>query len=141
MSDYMPRKCLSAPPRMPEAERIAALEAQLLAVCQREAEMITRYDAQVAALEAEIADLRALAPEPAWTPPAGFFRLGGDARLRQCASDGCFQHVSYRVEFGGIGSEHCQPCAQKIAEQAELDGLRARLALHDAIAEIEEGAE
>lgn len=56
------------------------------------------------------------APAP-WTPPKGFFRLGGDARLRQCASDGCFQHVSYRMEVGGIGSEYCEHCAKNIAAQ------------------------
>ena len=34
-----------------------ALEAQLLAVCQREAEMIARHDARIKALEAENAAL------------------------------------------------------------------------------------
>lgn len=61
--------------------------------------------------------LAAIPAAGAWEPPAGFFLLGGDARLRQCASDGCFQHVSYRMEIGGVGSEYCTPCAKKIAAQ------------------------
>ena len=50
----------------------------------------------------------------AW--PEGFFKLGGDNRLRECASDGCHQHVSIRVERSGVGSDHCEPCARKIAD-------------------------
>lgn len=46
--------------------------------------------------------------------PSGFFRLAGDARLRECATEGCYQHVSFRIERDGIGSEHCEPCAKKI---------------------------
>ena len=49
----------------------------------------------------------------AW--PSGFFVLGGDARLRDCATEGCGQHVSIRIERDGTGSEHCEPCARKIA--------------------------
>ena len=49
----------------------------------------------------------------AW--PSGFFALSGDARLRDCATEGCGQHVSIRVERDGVGSEHCEPCARKIA--------------------------
>lgn len=53
-------------------------------------------------------------PAPvAW--PSGFFAIGGDARLRDCATEGCGQHVSIRVERGGVGSDHCEPCARKIA--------------------------
>jgi hypothetical protein len=48
--------------------------------------------------------------------PQGFFPIGGDNRLRNCASEGCFQHVSIRVERSGVGSDHCEPCARKIAE-------------------------
>ena len=50
----------------------------------------------------------------AW--PGGFFKLGGDNRLRECASDGCHQHVSIRVERSGVGSDYCEPCARKIAD-------------------------
>lgn len=53
-------------------------------------------------------------PETAW--PSGFFELGGDSRLRECASEDCHQHVSIRIERKGIGSEHCEPCARKIAD-------------------------
>lgn len=50
----------------------------------------------------------------AW--PSGFFPLSGDARLRECATEGCGQHVSIRIERDGVGSDHCEPCARKIAE-------------------------
>lgn len=48
--------------------------------------------------------------------PQGFFTLSGDARLRECATDICSQSAGVRVEFGGIGSDYCEPCARKIAE-------------------------
>jgi hypothetical protein len=53
----------------------------------------------------------------------GFFKLGGDARLRECAFDGCFQHVSYRLERDGVGSEYCEPCARKIAAMIAQDAI------------------
>lgn len=46
--------------------------------------------------------------------PEGFFELSGDARLRTCATMGCGQHVSIRMERGGIGSDFCEPCARDI---------------------------
>lgn len=49
----------------------------------------------------------------AW--PDGFFILSGDARLRECATEDCYQHVSIRIERGGVGSDHCEPCARRIA--------------------------
>ena len=52
--------------------------------------------------------------------PDGFFRLGGDARLRECTTDGCFQCVSIRVELGGIGSDYCEPCAAQVAAMIEV---------------------
>ena len=45
------------------ADRIAALETQLLATCQREAESQKRHDDKVAALEAQLADRPALGAE------------------------------------------------------------------------------
>lgn len=63
----------------------------------------------------------ALAPVPQEAPaepvawPSGFFVIGGDARLRDCATEGCGQHVSIRIERDGVGSECCEPCARKIA--------------------------
>jgi hypothetical protein len=53
--------------------------------------------------------------------PQGFFRLGGDARLRECATDGCFQLVSIRMERGGIGSDYCEPCAAQVAAMIEVN--------------------
>lgn len=66
--------------------------------------------------------LAAIQPDPEPQPvavawPDGFFVLpvGGGARLRECATEGCCQHCSIRVEHGGIGSDYCEPCARKIA--------------------------
>jgi hypothetical protein len=70
--------------------------------------------AALAAGRAEAVAAPAAEAEPvAW--PSGFFAIGGDARLRDCATEGCGQHVSIRVERGGVGSDHCEPCARKIA--------------------------
>lgn len=63
--------------------------------------------------------------------PAGFFELRGDARLRECDTDGCYQHCSIRMERGGVGSDYCEPCARKIATPQPSDEaatLRAQLA-------------
>lgn len=61
------------------------------------------------------------APAPAEQEPVawpdGFYPLSGDARLRECTTDGCHQHCSIRMECGGVGSDYCEPCARKIAGQ------------------------
>lgn len=56
MTDYMPRKCLSAPPRMPEAERIAALEAEIARLQEIVAHYMRMFPTGEAALDA-IAEL------------------------------------------------------------------------------------
>lgn len=71
------------------------------------------YDA-ASRLRAALSALSLPVQPVAW--PEGFFKLGGDNRLRECASDGCHQHVSIRVERSGVGSDHCEPCARKIAD-------------------------
>ena len=71
------------------------------------------YDA-ASRLRAALSALSLPVQPVAW--PGGFFKLGGDNRLRECASDGCHQHVSIRVERSGVGSDHCEPCARKIAD-------------------------
>lgn len=50
----------------------------------------------------------------AW--PNGFFPLTGETLHMRCATEGCGQRVSMRLEIHGIGSVYCIPCAKKIAE-------------------------
>lgn len=45
-----------------------------------------------------------------------WFPIGGDARLGQCATEGCGQHPSWRLESDDIGSDYCDPCRRKIEE-------------------------
>lgn len=45
-----------------------------------------------------------------------WFPIGGDARLGRCATEGCGQHPSWRLEVGNIGSDYCDPCRRKIEE-------------------------
>ena len=83
-----------------------------------EAEEGFTADDVVQALHEVVRDTAAPAAEAEPAPvawPSGFFAIGGDARLRDCATEGCGQHVSIRVERGGVGSDHCEPCARKIA--------------------------
>jgi hypothetical protein len=46
--------------------------------------------------------------------PEGFFPIT-PSWDQHCASVGCGQRVSIRLEVGGIGSVYCEPCARKIA--------------------------
>ena len=43
-----------------------------------------------------------------------WFRLRGDARLGHCDSDNCGGQPMWRLEAGGIGSNYCSGCRQKI---------------------------
>lgn len=49
----------------------------------------------------------------AW--PDGFFIMEPRTRLYECATEGCGQRTSIRVERDGVGSNYCEPCARKIA--------------------------
>lgn len=54
-----------------------------------------------------------------------WFALKGDERLGQCVSDGCGGQPTWRMEAGGVGSNYCSGCKEKI----ELDDRK----LFDAI--------
>lgn len=57
-----------------------------------------------------------------------WFRLTGDERLGACASDGCGGQPTWRLEAGGIGSNYCSGCKEKIElHGAYMDGFGARL--------------
>lgn len=43
----------------------------------------------------------------------GLFRLKGDTLGLRCATTGCGQHVSVRLERDGVGSDYCEPCGLK----------------------------
>jgi hypothetical protein len=42
--------------------------------------------------------------------PEGLFKLKGDTLGLRCATTGCGQHVSVRLERDGVGSDYCEPC-------------------------------
>ena len=50
--------------------------------------------------------------------PEGFFKIERSV-MDRCASDGCHQIPSMRLEIDGVGSSYCEPCARKIAALAE----------------------
>jgi hypothetical protein len=45
--------------------------------------------------------------------PEGLFKLKGDTLGLRCATTGCGQHVSVRLERDGVGSDYCEPCGLK----------------------------
>jgi hypothetical protein len=49
-----------------------------------------------------------------------WFELSGDMRLGECASEGCGQQPTYRLETGGIGANYCSACRAKIDRAAAL---------------------
>lgn len=54
-----------------------------------------------------------------------WFELRGDARLGRCATEGCGGQPTWRLEAGGVGSDYCSGCREKII--ATSNGLIARL--------------
>lgn len=52
------------------------------------------------------------ADRAAW--PEGFFKIERSF-ADHCASVGCHQIPSMRLDVGGVGSNYCEPCARKIA--------------------------
>jgi hypothetical protein len=46
-----------------------------------------------------------------------WFDLKGDERLSRCASEGCGGQPTFRLEAGGVGSNYCSGCRQKIMLQ------------------------
>lgn len=43
-----------------------------------------------------------------------WFYRRGDARLGECATEGCWQAPIYRLEAGGIASNYCSACRSRI---------------------------
>src|SRR4051812_3923943 len=43
-----------------------------------------------------------------------WFELNGDARLGRCDSDRCGGQPTWRLEAGGVGSNYCSGCKEKI---------------------------
>jgi len=49
--------------------------------------------------------------------PQGLFRLKGDTLGLRCATDGCGQHVSVRLERDGVSTDYCEPCGLRAARK------------------------
>lgn len=43
-----------------------------------------------------------------------WFELTGDKRLGRCASEDCGGQPTWRLESGGVGSNYCSGCKEKI---------------------------
>ena len=55
-----------------------------------------------------------------------WFGLKGDERLKQCASEGCGGQPTWRLEAGGVGSDYCSGCKDKITDLANAGGQRVK---------------
>jgi hypothetical protein len=55
-----------------------------------------------------------------------WFKLGGDARLHRCATEGCGAQPIWRLEVDGTGSNYCSGCKEHIDR-----GRTAALEVHD----------
>lgn len=105
---------------------------------ETDAEFVERIESRwmIAAPEADITRLFALARRGAavenhgqdakpseassqWEWPKGFFKIERSI-MDRCASDGCGQVPSIRMEHGGVWSIYCDPCARKIASLITL---------------------
>ncbi len=52
-----------------------------------------------------------------------WFRLNGDERLnRRCDSDECYGQPTWRLEVGGIASNYCSGCKERIEQEKVLPG-------------------
>lgn len=45
-----------------------------------------------------------------------WFPLHGDERLGRCATEGCGQQPTFRLEADGFGSNYCSACTARIGE-------------------------
>ena len=52
-------------------------------------------------------------------PRLMWFRIEGDGRLGRCDTEGCGCQPTFRLEYGGVGSNYCSGCRQKIEHQDE----------------------
>ena len=55
-----------------------------------------------------------------------WFRLTGDERLGRCATEGCGQQPTSRLEHGGVGSNYCSACREKIENPGEPSEVTIR---------------
>lgn len=39
---------------------------------------------------------------------------------RDCATQDCERPAAYEMEAGGVGSNYCKPCSEKIKQEASL---------------------
>jgi len=62
----------------------------------------------------ELRDRRSIANTAGETVNGNWFALSGDARLGVCATDACGGQPAYRLEAGGVGSNYCSGCAERI---------------------------
>ena len=46
-----------------------------------------------------------------------WFPLKGDQRLGRCATEGCGQQPTFRLEVDGTGSNYCSACRARIKEE------------------------
>lgn len=55
-----------------------------------------------------------------------WFELKGDARLKQCASEGCGGQQTWRLEAGGTASNYCSGCKARMDRPSDRhDALKA----------------
>lgn len=54
-----------------------------------------------------------------------WFALSGDARLEACATDACGGQPMYRLEAGGVGSNYCSGCTERIKALSALTSPQA----------------
>lgn len=52
-----------------------------------------------------------------------WFRLNGDARLGACATDNCWGQPTWRFEGGGVGSNYCSGCRERIKSTPPTGGI------------------
>lgn len=43
-----------------------------------------------------------------------WFQLQGDRRLGACSTEGCGGQPTWRLEAGGVGSDYCSGCKEKL---------------------------
>lgn len=52
-----------------------------------------------------------------------WFKLSGDARLGACATENCWQQPTWRFEGGGVGSNYCSACRERIRSTPPPGGI------------------
>lgn len=60
-----------------------------------------------------------------------WFDLKGDARLGRCTTEGCGGQPTSRLEAGGVGSDYCSGCREKIEHAAQHQSAAAVVFIDD----------